>query len=214
MTATRNGTAAARPLAYWKRESRKYLTTGQVAVFCEVAPRTASKWFDSGRLRGYRIPDSEDRRFDPAGVLRLLIDRGMPVPPQLAALAGVCEVLVVGDHDLAADLAALSESAIGPGWAVADAPTEFDAGRLVGRVWPRAAVVVVAGAERAAMLRTAARLREQPWAGGAAWVLVDTEDRAGLDALDHGFDVVLFGEVGAGVVAECVRRATAGEGAA
>ena len=30
-------------------------TTGQVAKMCQVAPRTVSKWFDSGRLKGFRI---------------------------------------------------------------------------------------------------------------------------------------------------------------
>ena len=35
---------------------KKVFTTGQVAKICKVAPRTVSKWFDSGRLRGYRIP--------------------------------------------------------------------------------------------------------------------------------------------------------------
>ena len=34
----------------------KVFTTGQVAKICKVAPRTVSKWFDSGRLKGYRIP--------------------------------------------------------------------------------------------------------------------------------------------------------------
>jgi hypothetical protein len=32
------------------------LTTGEVAKICSVAPRTVSKWFDSGALTGYRIP--------------------------------------------------------------------------------------------------------------------------------------------------------------
>ena len=41
---------------------KKVFTTGQVAKICKVAPRTVSKWFDSGRLRGYRIPGSQDRR--------------------------------------------------------------------------------------------------------------------------------------------------------
>src|SRR5262249_61528897 len=39
-------------------EMKKVFTTGQVAKICKVAPRTVSKWFDSGRLRGYRIPGS------------------------------------------------------------------------------------------------------------------------------------------------------------
>ena len=38
------------------------LTTGEVAKICSVAPRTVSKWFDSGALHGYRIPGSKDRR--------------------------------------------------------------------------------------------------------------------------------------------------------
>ena len=38
------------------------LTTGQVATICGVAPRTVCKWFDSGRLSGYRVPGSNDRR--------------------------------------------------------------------------------------------------------------------------------------------------------
>ena len=37
-------------------------TTGQVAEICNVAPRTVTKWFDSGQLKGYRIPGSRDRR--------------------------------------------------------------------------------------------------------------------------------------------------------
>ena len=37
----------------------KVFTTGQVAKICKVAPRTVSKWFDSGRLKGYRIPGSQ-----------------------------------------------------------------------------------------------------------------------------------------------------------
>ena len=34
---------------------KKVFTTGQVAKICKVAPRTVSKWFDSGRLRGTSI---------------------------------------------------------------------------------------------------------------------------------------------------------------
>ena len=43
---------------------KKVFTTGQVAKICKVAPRTVSKWFDSGRLKGYRIPGSQDRPTD------------------------------------------------------------------------------------------------------------------------------------------------------
>ena len=53
----------------------KVFTTGQVAKICKVAPRTVSKWFDSGRLKGYRIPGSQDRRIPREYLIKFLFDR-------------------------------------------------------------------------------------------------------------------------------------------
>jgi PleD family two-component response regulator len=44
-----------------------------------VAPRTVSKWFDSGRLKGYRIPGSQDRRIPREYLIRFLKEHGMPL---------------------------------------------------------------------------------------------------------------------------------------
>jgi len=43
-------------------KGKDVLTTGDVAKICHVAPRTVSKWFDNGQLKGYRMPGSNDRR--------------------------------------------------------------------------------------------------------------------------------------------------------
>lgn len=60
--------------------SRKnVLTTGEVARICNVAPRTVSKWFDSGQLRGYRIPGSKDRRIPLNQLLRFMRAHGIPL---------------------------------------------------------------------------------------------------------------------------------------
>src|SRR5262245_30435323 len=58
---------------------KKVFTTGQVAKICKVAPRTASKWFDSGRLKGYRIPGSQDRRIPRAQLIKFLEQHRMPL---------------------------------------------------------------------------------------------------------------------------------------
>ena len=58
---------------------KKVFTTGQVAKICKVAPRTVSKWFDSGRLKGYRIPGSQDRRIPREYLIRFLKEHGMPL---------------------------------------------------------------------------------------------------------------------------------------
>ena len=55
------------------------LTTGDVAKICNVAPRTVSKWFDAGHLRGYRIPGSKDRRIPIEHLLRFMRAHGIPL---------------------------------------------------------------------------------------------------------------------------------------
>ena len=69
-------------------------TTGQVAKICKVAPRTVSKWFDSGRLRGYRIPGSQDRRIPREHLIRFLKEHGMPLGELEDEAVG--KILIVG----------------------------------------------------------------------------------------------------------------------
>ncbi len=58
--------------------NRDVLTTGEVARICKVAPRTVTKWFDSGQLRGYRIPGSKDRRIPVNQLIRFMRQNNMP----------------------------------------------------------------------------------------------------------------------------------------
>lgn len=52
---------------------------GQVAKICNVARRTATKWFDSGHLKGYRIPGSNDRRVPRENLVEFLKEYNMPL---------------------------------------------------------------------------------------------------------------------------------------
>ena len=58
---------------------KEVLTTGEVAKICNVAPRTVSKWFDSGSLKGYRIPGSRDRRIPASELVRFMRAHGIPL---------------------------------------------------------------------------------------------------------------------------------------
>lgn len=77
---------------------RKVFTTGQVAKICKVAPRTVSKWFDSGRLRGYRIPGSQDRRIPRESLIRFLKEHGMPLGELEEEMWH--KILILGAEDL------------------------------------------------------------------------------------------------------------------
>jgi excisionase family DNA binding protein len=71
------------------------LTTGEVAKICNVAPRTVSKWFDSGALHGYRIPGSKDRRIPLNQLIRFMKHHGMPLN---GLMTGCTRVLIVDDE--------------------------------------------------------------------------------------------------------------------
>src|SRR5690349_7972399 len=70
------------------------LTTGEVAKICNVAPRTVSKWFDSGALKGYRIPGSKDRRIPVSQLMRFMKEHGIPFD---GIAGGKTRVLIVDD---------------------------------------------------------------------------------------------------------------------
>lgn len=73
-------------------------TTGDVARICQVAPRTVSKWFDTGRLKGYRIPGSLDRRIPRDSLIEFMRAHGMPLGELSAKASG--RVLLIGLADL------------------------------------------------------------------------------------------------------------------
>jgi excisionase family DNA binding protein len=77
-------------------KGRNVLTTGDVARICNVAPRTVSKWFDSGQLKGYRIPGSKDRRIPLNELIRFMKANNMPTD---ALGAGKIRVLVLDSDE-------------------------------------------------------------------------------------------------------------------
>ncbi len=115
------------------------LTTGQVARICNVAPRTVSKWFDSGQLRGYRIPGSKDRRIPLDQLLRFMKAHGIPTE---GLDLGATRVVVVDEDE---ELGRLLAQALGSegDYDVTFAQSTFEAGMLVERLHPAAVVIDV-----------------------------------------------------------------------
>jgi excisionase family DNA binding protein len=73
---------------------KEVLTTGEVARICRVAPRTVSKWVDSGKLRGYRIPGSRDRRIPLPQLIAFMRAHDIPLDG-LDLDRGVCRIILL-----------------------------------------------------------------------------------------------------------------------
>lgn len=116
------------------------LTTGQVARICNVAPRTVSKWFDTGQLRGYRIPGSKDRRIPLRALIRFMKAHGMPLN---GIESGQTRVLILDCEQDMADLLSRTLGEEGT-YEVHTAASAFEAGMLMERVRPHVMLVDVA----------------------------------------------------------------------
>ncbi len=117
-------------------ESTVY-TTGDVARICQVAPRTVSKWFDTGRLKGYRIPGSLDRRIPRAGLVEFMRLHGMPLG-ELGSIEGG-KVLIIGMP--VNERAIVEKLLLASGMTTATAENAFEAGALATEQRPQCVVI-------------------------------------------------------------------------
>ena len=178
---------------------KQVFTTGQVAKICQVAPRTVSKWFDSGKLRGYRIPGSQDRRIPREQLIRFLKENNMP----LGGLEqeGWHKILIVGAEQLFIDrLRELLPEDEDYKYQVAH--SGFEAGTLASSFHPDSIII------DHAMGRSEAILIAKTLRGNEAYketliVALTNEDEANPEELSvHGyseafkkpFDIALLGE--------------------
>jgi len=80
---------------------RQVFTTGQISRLCRVSVKTVKKWFDSGKLTGFRIPDSGDRRVTRDSLLRFM--RRYDIPTDLLDSQPL-KVLAVDDEPQVLDV--------------------------------------------------------------------------------------------------------------
>lgn len=76
--------------------SRQVFTTGEVAQICKVSQQTVIRCFDSGRLKGFRVPGSRFRRIPRESLIAFMKANAIPLD-QLET--GRKRVLVVDDDE-------------------------------------------------------------------------------------------------------------------
>lgn len=118
-------------------KGKNVLTTGDVAKICNVAPRTVSKWFDTGQLKGYRIPGSKDRRIPVSELVRFMKANNMPSP---TLPVGKIRVLIVNSNESAAS--ALADSLrTEADYEVRTAVSNFETGTIAQKFTPHVLLI-------------------------------------------------------------------------
>ncbi len=167
---------------------KEVLTTGEVAKICHVAPRTVSKWFDTGKLRGYRIPGSRDRRIPLTQLVQFMRAHGIP----LEGLEGSTVRVLVVDGDPAEARHITRRLDETHRYEVRTAGNDFEAGLQAEKFRPHVVLldVVAGGIDAPGILRN---LRENADLATAKVVaLGGALTRGQIDALlRQGFDFAL-----------------------
>src|ERR1700733_6188174 len=76
-------------------------TTGEAAKVCKVSQQTIIRCFDSGQLKGFRVPGSRFRRIPRDALYRFMKENGIPTD---ALESGRRRVLIVDDDQAVVDL--------------------------------------------------------------------------------------------------------------
>ena len=76
-------------------------TTGEAAKICKVSQQTIIRCFDSGQLKGFRVPGSRFRRIPREALFRFMKENGIPTD---ALESGKRRILVVDDDQAVVDL--------------------------------------------------------------------------------------------------------------
>jgi two-component system, OmpR family, response regulator RpaA len=76
-------------------------TTGEAAKICKVSQQTIIRCFDSGQLRGFRVPGSRFRRIPREALYRFMKENNIPTD---ALESGRRRILIVDDDPAVVDL--------------------------------------------------------------------------------------------------------------
>ena len=114
-------------------------TTGEAAKICKVSQQTIIRCFDSGQLKGFRVPGSRFRRIPRDQLFAFMKDNGIPTE---ALESGKRKVLIVDDDEELVEL--LKDAFERDGrFDVRTANNGFDAGMLVKEFRPDLVVLDV-----------------------------------------------------------------------
>ena len=123
----------------WIVPMKTVFTTGEAAKICKVSQQTIIRCFDSGQLRGFRVPGSKFRRIPRDVLYKFMKENGIPTD---ALESGKRKALIVDDDPELVELITDALEADGR-FEVRTANNGFDAGMMVREYHPDVIVLDV-----------------------------------------------------------------------
>ena len=188
------------------QKRKDVLTTGQVAQICNVAPRTVTKWFDSGRLKGYRIPGSKDRRIPTTELIRFMKTHNIPTD---VLEAGKMRILLIdSDSESVEQLATALETK--HNYETQTAQNSFDAGLIAHKIIPHV-IMINLMAKNIDAKHICKYVRTNEELGGTKIIAITTSlTPTEQNALQQqGFDAVITKPADAAEIASIIQETTA-----
>jgi excisionase family DNA binding protein len=112
--------------------AKELFTTGEAADLCSLSQQTIIRCFDSGRLRGFRIPGSKFRKIPRDSLLKFMRENNIPM---MNVQTGKKRLLIVDDDAEIVEL--MSDVLIRDGrFEIKTASTGYDAGIMTQKFRP------------------------------------------------------------------------------
>ncbi|MHC4844184.1 MAG: helix-turn-helix domain-containing protein [Planctomycetota bacterium] len=187
-------------------KGKNVLTTGEVAKICNVAPRTVSKWFDKGQLKGYRIPGSKDRRIPLNELVRFMKVHNMPIT---GLPVGKIRILIVdGNNGSAENLSEILKSK--GDYEIQSVSNNFESGLVAQKFMPHVMLINLLS-ENISANQICSTIRSDEDLQTIKMIAVanqlsDTEISA---LLQKGFDACVTDPADIDEIQKCIEQATA-----
>ncbi len=111
---------------------KRVFTTGEAAKLLHVSQMSVIKWFNEGKLEGYRVPYSKDRRITRESLVRFVRENNLPFPEILALQKSV--LVVDDDPSMRSAIEVIFEDM--HDFVVEQASTGYEAGLKMARLEP------------------------------------------------------------------------------
>ncbi|MHC4757559.1 MAG: helix-turn-helix domain-containing protein [Planctomycetota bacterium] len=187
-------------------KGKNVLTTGEVARICNVAPRTVSKWFDKGQLKGYRIPGSKDRRIPVNELVRFMKIHNMPTT---GLPVGKIRVLIVdGSNGSATNLAEDLKSKAD--YEIQTVANNFETGMIAQKFMPHAMLINLLSEDISAnQICSTIRSDEDLQTIKIIAIANQLSDSEASALLQKGFDAYVSDSSNTEQIQKCIEQATA-----